>query len=419
MFDCHLAVATGNPIFCLLGRGGGRNSADSHPFSFFCYPQDWATGCLSFRSSSAFITTWWWRGHCAICGRLWRRSSRGRPVITNGTLKVSTADRINIYFYFFFLLQHHTRVLTKNFWNASDMRSHRRFQKLCRIPNDYYCYCFWLGKWLIGMLTNFSLFLSLSFFFVCVCVCVWNTKQAVAYRRRWATALRCCRIPLSFPTALSSAAVSRNCQLMNISSKDSSVLVAVPTPFNGAWLIIFWMFFFFSNGCSNHILHISPGIEELGSIRWDLALCLLVAWALVFLVLLQGIKSFGKVSGASPGGRCWHDTNWWPITAMIWYRLCGLRRCFLTWFWRSCWSERQRCRASWTVFGSIWRPDGSCCWRPTCGATRPCRSFSLCRRAGAVSSLWPVTTDSTTIASGASASFPAWCLSCLLFLTAN
>ena len=91
---------------------------------------------------------------------------------------------------------------------------------------------------------------------------------------------------------------------MNISSKDSSVLVAVPTPFNGAWLIIFWMFFFFSNGCSNHILHISPGIEELGSIRWDLALCLLVAWALVFLVLLQGIKSFGKVSGASPGGRC-------------------------------------------------------------------------------------------------------------------
>ena len=23
MFDCHLAVATGNPIFCLLGRGGG------------------------------------------------------------------------------------------------------------------------------------------------------------------------------------------------------------------------------------------------------------------------------------------------------------------------------------------------------------------------------------------------------------
>jgi len=44
----------------------------------------------------------------------------------------------------------------------------------------------------------------------------------------------------------------------------------------------------------NHILNISSGIEELGSVRWDLALCLLISWLLVFVVLLKGIQSFGK-----------------------------------------------------------------------------------------------------------------------------
>lgn len=43
------------------------------------------------------------------------------------------------------------------------------------------------------------------------------------------------------------------------------------------------------------MLDISEGIHDLGTINWELALCLLLAWVCVFLVLLRGIKSFGKV----------------------------------------------------------------------------------------------------------------------------
>ncbi|EFX87893.1 hypothetical protein DAPPUDRAFT_42690 [Daphnia pulex] len=44
----------------------------------------------------------------------------------------------------------------------------------------------------------------------------------------------------------------------------------------------------------HRVLHISTGIHDLGPINWELALCLLLAWACVFMVLLRGIKTFGK-----------------------------------------------------------------------------------------------------------------------------
>ena len=43
------------------------------------------------------------------------------------------------------------------------------------------------------------------------------------------------------------------------------------------------------------VLEISPGIHDLGHVRWQLFLCLLAAWVLVFLCLCKGIKSSGKV----------------------------------------------------------------------------------------------------------------------------
>lgn len=43
------------------------------------------------------------------------------------------------------------------------------------------------------------------------------------------------------------------------------------------------------------VLHISDGIDNLGIVRWDLLLCLMLAWFLVFLCLCKGIKSSGKV----------------------------------------------------------------------------------------------------------------------------
>ncbi|ELU09520.1 hypothetical protein CAPTEDRAFT_156299 [Capitella teleta] len=46
---------------------------------------------------------------------------------------------------------------------------------------------------------------------------------------------------------------------------------------------------------SREVLQLSSGIDELGPIVWQLALCLLIAWVTVFLVLLKGIASLGKV----------------------------------------------------------------------------------------------------------------------------
>lgn len=41
--------------------------------------------------------------------------------------------------------------------------------------------------------------------------------------------------------------------------------------------------------------HESDGFEDLGSIKWDLVLALIVAWILVFFCMIKGIKSAGRV----------------------------------------------------------------------------------------------------------------------------
>ncbi|XP_077977388.1 sodium- and chloride-dependent glycine transporter 1-like [Glandiceps talaboti] len=45
----------------------------------------------------------------------------------------------------------------------------------------------------------------------------------------------------------------------------------------------------------HYVLDRSSGFSELGVIRWHLALCLLLAWIVVFLCLMKGVKSSGKV----------------------------------------------------------------------------------------------------------------------------
>uniref|UniRef100_A0A6I8P403 Transporter n=1 Tax=Ornithorhynchus anatinus TaxID=9258 RepID=A0A6I8P403_ORNAN len=48
---------------------------------------------------------------------------------------------------------------------------------------------------------------------------------------------------------------------------------------------------------SRYVLHIqgSAGIGDPGGIRWNLCLCLLLSWVIVFLCILKGVKSSGKV----------------------------------------------------------------------------------------------------------------------------
>ena len=43
------------------------------------------------------------------------------------------------------------------------------------------------------------------------------------------------------------------------------------------------------------MLNQSDGIDEIGPPQWKLVLCLLAAWIVVFLCLIKGVNSSGKV----------------------------------------------------------------------------------------------------------------------------
>lgn len=45
-----------------------------------------------------------------------------------------------------------------------------------------------------------------------------------------------------------------------------------------------------------NVLTISTGIDDIGSLKWDLALCLLAVWVICFFCIWKGVKSTGKVS---------------------------------------------------------------------------------------------------------------------------
>ncbi|KAI1234487.1 hypothetical protein IHE44_0003540 [Lamprotornis superbus] len=44
-----------------------------------------------------------------------------------------------------------------------------------------------------------------------------------------------------------------------------------------------------------NVLSLSSGIEDIGIIKWDLALCLLLVWVICFFCIWKGVKSTGKV----------------------------------------------------------------------------------------------------------------------------
>ncbi|XP_014665683.1 PREDICTED: sodium- and chloride-dependent glycine transporter 1-like, partial [Priapulus caudatus] len=46
---------------------------------------------------------------------------------------------------------------------------------------------------------------------------------------------------------------------------------------------------------TNYVLDMTDGIEYMGKQRWQLVLCLLAAWVIVYLCLIKGVKSSGKV----------------------------------------------------------------------------------------------------------------------------
>lgn len=51
----------------------------------------------------------------------------------------------------------------------------------------------------------------------------------------------------------------------------------------------------------------SEGLHDPGPVRWPLALCLLAAWILIFLCMLKGIRSSGKVTPCGVSVACSHQ----------------------------------------------------------------------------------------------------------------
>uniref|UniRef100_A0A671N6B3 Transporter n=1 Tax=Sinocyclocheilus anshuiensis TaxID=1608454 RepID=A0A671N6B3_9TELE len=47
--------------------------------------------------------------------------------------------------------------------------------------------------------------------------------------------------------------------------------------------------------CRRRVLNITGSVNELGSLRWELALCLLLAWIICYFCVWKGVKSTGKV----------------------------------------------------------------------------------------------------------------------------
>ena len=63
------------------------------------------------------------------------------------------------------------------------------------------------------------------------------------------------------------------------------------TGVNVSTLLSYWNLHF-----RNNVLKISDGIDSPGNIKWDLCLCLLLAWIIVFACISKGVKTSGKVT---------------------------------------------------------------------------------------------------------------------------
>lgn len=46
--------------------------------------------------------------------------------------------------------------------------------------------------------------------------------------------------------------------------------------------------------CRRRVLAISNGIEHIGDLRWELALCLLTAWTICYFCIWKGTQVHGK-----------------------------------------------------------------------------------------------------------------------------
>ncbi len=62
-------------------------------------------------------------------------------------------------------------------------------------------------------------------------------------------------------------------------------------------------------------MHEADGIERIGPVKWDLALCLLGVFLLVYFSLWKGVKSTGKVKGTT--SLAVYSSEWGRIISIL------------------------------------------------------------------------------------------------------
>ena len=145
-------------------------------------------------------------------------------------------------------------------------------------------------------------------------------------------------------------------------------------------------------------------LGNIGQIKWDIALCLLLSWTIVCLCLIKGIKSSGKVV---------YFSATFPylllITLMIYGlnqegALKGVKRLFVIekWTGEKSISDIQACLS----FPLSTFVKTNFCSR--FGGKRPSKCFSLSQSHGAASSCLEATTSSSTRSISRPPSSPLW-----------
>ncbi|XP_041836326.1 sodium- and chloride-dependent GABA transporter 2-like [Melanotaenia boesemani] len=74
---------------------------------------------------------------------------------------------------------------------------------------------------------------------------------------------------------------------MEINNYNATANWTSPLNASSSSVIEFWQ---------RRVLNISPGIETLGGIRWDLSLCLLLSWVICYFCVWKGVRSTGKAT---------------------------------------------------------------------------------------------------------------------------
>lgn len=103
----------------------------------------------------------------------------------------------------------------------------------------------------------------------------------------------------------------------------------------------------------HYVLNISDDIGNFGEVRLPILGCLAVSWAVVFLCLIRGVKSSGKVSLEHTHMHT-HTLAWWHFKALV-YRMI-LSACVIICVFRWCTSQPHSLMLFWLSSSSVASP---------------------------------------------------------------